>query len=114
MLSIYKKLISKIIKKAGCQGRINLLFVDDKKIQQLNRDYRHKDCATDVLAFPMGEDGVLGDMAISVDTAKRNAKRFGVSYNTEMKRLVVHGALHLLGYDHGKEMRHAEEIYQKL
>lgn len=114
MLNIYKKLINKIIKKEGQQGSINLLLVDDQKIQQLNRDYRYKDKATDVLAFPMGEDGVLGDMAISLDTAKRNAKRFGVSYNTEMKRLVVHGTLHLLGYDHGKEMRHAEEIYQKL
>ncbi|MEE8638760.1 MAG: rRNA maturation RNase YbeY, partial [Candidatus Margulisiibacteriota bacterium] len=61
----------------------------------------------------MGENGVLGDIAISKETTQKNAKRFGVSYKNELKRLVIHGILHLLGYDHGRKMRDAEEVYQK-
>ncbi|MFH1576227.1 MAG: rRNA maturation RNase YbeY [Candidatus Margulisiibacteriota bacterium] len=99
---------------AGRHGRINLVLVDDQRIRQLNHQFRHKDKPTDVLAFPMNEDGVLGDIAISVPTTRRNAKRYGVSYQAELKRLVVHGVLHLLGFEHGRKMRHAEEIYQKL
>jgi probable rRNA maturation factor len=62
----------------------------------------------------MDEDGILGDIAISTETAARNAKRYRVSLKREMKRLVVHGVLHILGYDHGEEMKNAEKVYQKL
>ena len=111
---MYKELIRKILTKEKQKGKINLVLVGDKEIHKLNRDFRHKDKPTDVLAFPMNEDGVLGDIAISVDTTKKNARRYGVTYRQELKRLVIHGVLHLLGYDHGKKMRHAEEIFQKL
>jgi len=83
-------------------GRVIVSFVDDKTIRNLNRRYRKLDRATDVLSFEMGEDGILGDVVISVDTAGRNAKRFGTSLNEELKRLVVHGVLHLTGHDHLK------------
>lgn len=111
---MFERMISKILKNEKRRGKINLALVNDKEIRRLNATFRHKDKPTDVLAFPMDEDGIIGDIAISTETTERNAKRYGVSYKTELKRLVVHGALHLLGYDHGKRMKDAEEIYQKL
>jgi len=111
---LYKELIRKILTKEKQKGKINLALVSDIEIQKLNRAFRHKDKPTDVLAFPMNEDGILGDIAISEETTKKNAESYGVTYRQELKRLVIHGVLHLLGYDHGKKMRHAEEIYQKL
>lgn len=111
---MYKELIRKILKRERQKGKINLVLVSDKEIRKLNRKFRRKDKPTDVLAFPMAEDGILGDIAISRDTTARNAKKYGVTFRQELKRLVIHGTLHLLGYDHGKKMRNAEEIYQKL
>ena len=107
---MFDQLIKKILKNEKRQGTINLILIDDREIRRLNAAFRHKDKPTDVLAFPMDEDGVIGDIAISTETTKRNAKRYGVGYREELKRLVVH----LLGYDHGKRMRNAEKIYQKL
>ncbi len=110
----YEQLINKIIKREQNKGRINLIFVKDKKIKELNKNFRKKNKPTDVLAFPMGEDGILGDIAISVETARKNAKAYSVSFEQEIKRLIIHGVLHLLGYKHSKGMRHAEKVYQKL
>lgn len=110
---IYAKLVGKILKKEAKQGEINIIVVDDAKIHELNKKYRHKDKPTDVLSFEMNEEGVIGDIAISKPTTMRNAKKYKVTYKQELKRLVIHGVLHLLGYDHGRKMRNAEEIYQK-
>ena len=92
-------------------------MVDDRVISELNRKFRNKNKPTDVLAFPYGKAllkrDIIGDVIISQDTARKNAERFGAAYRRELKRLVIHGALHVLGYDHGKEMRHAEEIYSQ-
>lgn len=91
---------------------ISMMFCSDPLIQQLNRDYRQIDSATDVLSFENGteytdEEGKTwlqaGDIAISVDTLPKNAEYFEVSQNEELKRLVIHGILHLNGYDHGEE-----------
>ena len=87
-------------------------FVNDGQIRELNKKFRHKDKPTDVLSF--NYDGkLLGDVIISRETTRRNAQRYGVTYGDEVKRLVIHGALHILGYDHGRRMRHAEEIYSQ-
>ncbi|MBI5399369.1 rRNA maturation RNase YbeY [Candidatus Saganbacteria bacterium] len=102
-----------ILTREKGKGTINLSFVSDEEMRGLNRRFRKKDKPTDVLSFLMDEDGILGDLVISTETTKRNAKKYGVSYKTEVKRLVIHGVLHLLGYDHGVKMRHAEKIYQK-
>ncbi|MFA5839940.1 MAG: rRNA maturation RNase YbeY [Candidatus Margulisiibacteriota bacterium] len=110
---MFDKLIAKILKAEGIKGAINLVVVDDIEIRRLNLQYRHKDKATDVLSFSMGDEGIIGDIAISSETTRRNAARFGVKYTDEMQRLVIHGVLHLLGYDHGKRMRDAEKTYQK-
>jgi probable rRNA maturation factor len=107
-----KALIKKIIKAEKKEGTIDLSFVGDKKIHELNKKFRKKDKPTDVLSFNYGGQ-ILGDVIISRETARRNAKEYGVKYNDEIKRLVIHGTLHVLGYDHGRGMRHAEEIYSK-
>ena len=88
------------------------MLCDDSEIQQMNAQWRGKDAPTDVLSFPQrayrvpwrqGRDPVpvmLGDIAISVDTARRQAADLGHPCETEILVLVVHGLLHLLGYDH--------------
>ena len=90
---------------------VNVSFLDDEQIQQLNREYRGKDIPTDVLSFPSGKDGafeispetgvaMLGDIAISVQMVYRQAEQFGHSLQREFASLTVHSMLHLLGYDH--------------
>lgn len=101
---------------SGIGKEIGITFVGDKEIKSLNRKFRKKDRSTDVLAFEMNEERMLGDVVISVDSARRNAARFGESIRSELKRLVAHGVLHLSGYDHVKKadrvlMRDKEDYY---
>ena len=92
-------------------AEISVTFVDNEQIRELNREYREKDMPTDVLSFPMGENGVydenhntgakiLGDIVISIPKALEQAKRFGHSFEREVGYLTAHSMLHLLGYDH--------------
>ncbi|MCX7027076.1 MAG: rRNA maturation RNase YbeY [Spirochaetes bacterium] len=87
---------------------VSILFCGDEFIRNLNRDYRGIDEATDVLSFGMGEtvtEGdekiyISGDLVISLPACERNAHEFGVEPDEELKRLILHGLLHLLGMDH--------------
>jgi probable rRNA maturation factor len=80
---------------------VTIAFVSDSKIRDLNRKFRGIDKATDVLSFPSGlAREELGDIAISVETAARQGKENGLTLNTEISQLILHGLLHLLGYDH--------------
>ena len=100
---------------------LSIVFTSDKNIQVLNRDYRKKDKATDVLSFPQIVKGKgsfpsksLGDLVISVDTAKIQAKKYGVTFKEEIARLLVHGILHLAGYDHeGVTKKEAQRMRRK-
>lgn len=90
-------------------SEVSVLFCGDAEIRRLNRDYRRKDRPTDVLSFPQEEQwdrGMrspsLGDLVISMETAKRQARRFGTTFRREIFRLTAHGLLHLAGYDHEK------------
>lgn len=78
-----------------------IAFVRDRLIQKLNRDYLGKDRPTDVLSFPSGDRGsYLGDVVISTDAALRQSKRARHSLRREIDELIIHGILHLCGYDH--------------
>ena len=77
-----------------------IAFVSDKTIRQLNRQFRGVDKATDVLSFPAEDEANLGDVAISVDTAAVQAKETGLTFDEEVAQLILHGLLHLSGYDH--------------
>jgi len=77
--------------------------VTDQIIHELNRQYRHKDRSTDVLSFPLADERcptLLGDVVISVDTARRQARQRKRAFADELRVLLIHGILHLLGYDH--------------
>jgi probable rRNA maturation factor len=95
-------------------------FVSDTRIRQLNRQFRGVDKATDVLSFPEDNDSQdnLGDIAISVDTAQRQAKEAGLTFDNEVAQLMLHGFLHLAGYDHetdnGKMNRMELRLRKKL
>jgi probable rRNA maturation factor len=87
---------------------VSLSFVRDPAIRRLNREHRGKDAPTDVLSFPLVEAGnayagaerLLGDVVISIDTARRQAAGYDASLDREIERLLIHGLLHLLGHDH--------------
>jgi probable rRNA maturation factor len=87
---------------------MSVVFTDDAEIQRLNKEWRGKDEATDVLSFPNGDEYGdddakrynAGDIVISVDTLHTNAAYFNVNEETELRRLLVHGILHLAGHDH--------------
>lgn len=81
-------------------AELSVLLCDDAFIRDLNLQWRQKDQPTDVLSFPMGDDVVLGDIVISLDTARRQAEERGHDLPTELRVLLVHGLLHLLGHDH--------------
>ena len=93
------------------QYEISLLLTDDEIIRQLNKEYRNKDKSTDVLSFPMEDDIMLGDIAISVDTAKRQAEEAEINFDRETAFLFIHGLLHLLGYDHETSQEDEAEMF---
>jgi probable rRNA maturation factor len=99
------------------EAEVAVSLVDDAEIRRLNRDYRGQDRATDVLAFAMREGAraprdaaVLGDVVISLDTAARHARQRGVSAADEVRTLLIHGILHLLGYDHERSLLEARRM----
>lgn len=88
------------------RSQVCISFVSDEDMRELNRRYRKIDRTTDVLSFAqrdVGDRGILGDVVISYDTAVRNSQRSSVAVEGEIRRLVVHGILHLLGFDHAEK-----------
>ncbi len=92
-------------------AEVYVTFTDDKGIHELNKEHRGKDSATDVLSFPLGENGeydvnpdtdaiLLGDIVISLERAQFQANEYGHSFEREIAFLATHSMLHLLGYDH--------------
>ena len=95
--------VEKALKAIGKSGAsVTIAFVSDQSIRRLNQQFRAINKATDVLSFPA--DGPnkknLGDIAVSVDTATAQAKENGLTFDTEIAQLMLHGLLHLCGYDH--------------
>jgi probable rRNA maturation factor len=89
-----------VAKCEGKSGGVSLLLTDDDTVRQLNSRYRGIDSVTDVLSFPSGEAGFLGDIAISVPRAQLQAEQYGHPVPREIAFLTVHAMLHLFGYDH--------------
>ena len=88
---------------ARARGTMSVAIVSDARVRALNRQYRKKDMATDVLSFPSGEQGFLGDVVIASGVAARQARAAGHPLATELRVLALHGLLHLLGYDHERD-----------
>ncbi|TMA14773.1 MAG: rRNA maturation RNase YbeY [Deltaproteobacteria bacterium] len=87
------------LSRAGASGELSVVVVGDRRMRRLNRLFRGKDRPTDVLSFPQG-GGVIGDVVISLDTARRQAREGGWTLARELRLLVAHGILHCLGHDH--------------
>lgn len=96
--ALVNRMAAKVLEKVGRGRRISLeiLFVGDLDMRKLNKRFKGTDGATDVLSFGLGS---VGSIAISLDTASRNAKIFGAPLHEETIRYVIHGILHLFGYD---------------
>ena len=94
--------LRRAIDATGLAGEVSVLLTGDAAIRALNRKYRHKDKATDVLSFPATAmvEGVAGDLVISLETALLQAAERGHPLEMEIKVLLLHGLLHLAGYDH--------------
>ncbi len=108
-----KKLLAAVDQR---ESALSISFVDDQEIRELNRAHRGKDKPTDVLSFPLWEEGdahlgehLLGDVVISVDTARRQAADYDASLEAEINRLLIHGVLHVMGHDH-EETAEREEM----
>jgi probable rRNA maturation factor len=82
---------------------VTVAIVSDARVRALNRQYRRRDYATDVLSFPSDEKGYLGDVVIAAGVARRQAGEAGHALGTELRVLALHGLLHLLGYDHERD-----------
>jgi len=111
--------IKTILSLLNCQKKeLSILLTDDKKIRKLNKQYRNKNMSTDVLSFSQSEGeenglehNLLGDIVISITTAMRQSSEHNLSINEEIVLLLIHGILHLLGFDH--ERSDEEGIYMK-
>jgi probable rRNA maturation factor len=100
------------------KGDITVKLGSEQESRSLNREYRKKDYSTDVLSFPIQQafpDGYyLGDIFICYPLAKRQAQQFNVSFQSELLRLIVHGVLHLTGYDHERDSGEMEQLQEEL
>lgn len=114
---LIRRCCNAVLKLENFEGpaEISVTFTDNEQIRKLNAQYRDKDTATDVLSFPMGENGVydtnhdtgakiLGDIVLSMEKAMEQAETFGHSLQRETAYLTAHSVLHLLGYDHMENM----------
>ena len=104
-----ENIIIKIMDHLDCRNQeVSILLTGDKDIRRLNQEFRSIDQPTDVLSFPqnadedpcISEEVILGDIAVSLDIAKAQAKEHGLDFKEEIILLLIHGILHLLGYDH--------------
>ncbi len=113
-----------VLDHIGLSGSfLTITFIRDRAMRKLNRDYRGVDSATDVLSFAYhkhseaeveNEMGHIGDIVISVETAERYARELGLSFDREIEHLVIHGALHLAGYDHETDNGEMNRLERKL
>jgi probable rRNA maturation factor len=113
-----RKKTEQILSALGCNHHeISIVIMDDAQIQQLNQSFRKISGPTNVLAFPMQEGefsditpGLLGDVVISAQTARREADAAGITLDERISQLLIHGILHLLGFDHEAEESRADEM----
>jgi probable rRNA maturation factor len=97
------RFVARAARRVGLRGAVNVLVTGSRELQTLNRRFRGKDSPTDVLSFapmPGLVEGLAGDIAVSAEIAAHNARRLGHPPGKEIKILVLHGVLHLAGYDH--------------
>ena len=106
-----------ILQEQASPGQINIVFTTDRNVLELNKKYLSRDYLTDIITFDYTENqAITGDLFISITRVKENSDRFDVTFKMELKRVIVHGILHLLGYGDRNEkekslMRQMEDQY---
>lgn len=100
-----KKLLKKVFRSIKQKNNMQIIFVSQEEIRELNKNFRNIDKSTDVLSFPNDDelDSSIGDIFISIEQARLQANDYGHSFEREIGFLAVHGYLHLLGFDHHSE-----------
>jgi len=115
VLQPWKELAARMLEAIGNnEASATIAFVSDKTIRNLNHQFRGVDRSTDVLSFPAEEDDNLGDIAISVDTAAAQCVENGLTLDDEIAQLMLHGLLHLSGYDHETDNGEMNRLELKL
>lgn len=123
---LLKRVAQKVLEGEKAEGDLSIALVGQGRIRKLNKKYRGKNRVTDVLAFPESKMVLekfqvnispkvktLGEIVICLREVKKNAKRFGTIFEEELAKVLIHGILHLLGYDHEKEAERAKEMREK-
>ena len=105
-----KKIARVVLTRERSKLALSVALVSSRRIKELNRRYRGKNRPTDVLSFQYGKEG---EIAICLSEVRKNAKRFGLTFKKELERVLIHGVLHLLGYDHEGSRMRAEKMREK-
>jgi len=120
-----KKAVEAVLEGEGAEGALSLVLVGPGRMKKLNKRYRQKNRVTDVLSFPGSQvpwvkdsleangEKDLGEVIICLREVKKNAKRFGVPLEQELPRVLIHGILHLIGYDHESSEKEAQKMEKK-
>lgn len=119
---LYTARLERMIEELEVEGDFSITYLSDDEIRRLNAEYRDKDEATDVLTFRLMDDDTfpdfglsneLGDVFISLDAVARNAAEFSVPFEEELTRVMLHGLMHLMGYDHQSNDFKSEQMLIK-
>ena len=123
-----KHIVDTVLKGENREKKeVSLAFVGPRRIKEINRRYRKKNRVTDVLSFPESEvemkefgigelqenKNILGEMVVCLKEVKKNSRRYKINLETELARVIIHGVLHLLGYDHEKSEEEKEKMQKK-
>ena len=108
----FKKVAKIVLKGENKKEGLSIALVGLGRIRELNRRYRGKNRVTDILAFPNKEIG-LGEIVICLREVKKNAKKYGLTFEKELSKVLIHGILHLLGYNHEESEKEAERMRKK-
>ena len=98
----FETMARKLLREEGTENNVNIVLCSDEFVREMNRDYRGLDKVTDVLSYEWHDPDLLGEIYIAKEQVKRQAPEYGNSFFAELKRVIVHGLLHLSGYDHIK------------
>ncbi|MBD3284873.1 rRNA maturation RNase YbeY [candidate division WOR-3 bacterium] len=107
---VLRRLARRVLRAEGSKKGVNIVLGDDETLADLNKRFKGREEATDVLAFDFAEEDFLGEVYVSLDRARKQAAEYDVSLENEVRRLVIHGLLHLLGYSH-EDMEHLMKRY---
>lgn len=109
-----KKFIKELLEELKLKKNLSIMFCGDGYCKKINKEFLKRNGLTDVISFPLNEKNYLGDVLINLKQVERQAKRMAIPVNEELRRILIHGILHLAGYDHEKDNGEMEDLQEKL